>query len=705
VLGRWALAAVPVLLWVWCWATPAFAQSARLVLRWKDVPDARGYELQIARDAAFVEVVLQTRVPLAAYRWDVLPQATHWWRVRSFDAEGRPSEWSQPRTVALESTVPVPRLPADDAQVACGQPVEVAFEPSPLVREFLVELSQSKDFAPARQLSSKSAASPLGVLGAGVWYWRAKAVDVRGRTGEASGVRRFTVRPAATKPRPVADVVLGVPSVSLSWAEVACASSWLVEASNETREKVSLPSPTTSLAFKPNAAGEYRWRVAAVDERGVPGEWSPEATFRVRLATPVPRGESSTPLKLDLAWQPTVGASQYRVEVATERDFKQLLASGQVTGSAFRATDVPPGPVYWRVFARDDGGHSSAASEPRAVDVVAPDPLDAIVWTRPEGDVVVSAGAEVPIDWRPVDKAIFYELEVDGVIRPVPAPPKTVSDLAAGAHQVRLRARGNASRSSAWTAPKEIFVGTPAVESAEVSLSGDQVRVVLRDGKRRPVVDVVPRFTVARGAIDAPTGNQGAFVARWRAPADGEDVLRIEERAFRVEVELERPLPVAWSVGLRLGGLFNFSSVSSPTAGAGLTWLLPVFSRRLGLEARVGLYAASRAVDLGPDRVAASAWVVPFSALLGWHQPVGGFVVSAGVGPAFQVVALEVAGLTETRVVGDLELAVRLARALGPGRVEVELSGLFGSVDGQLARLRAGGLGLKLGYAFDLGAR
>ena len=88
-----------------------FAQSARIVLRWKDVPGAKGYELQIAKDAAFVEVVLQTRVPTPAYRWEQLPSVTHWWRVRSFDAEGRASEWSQPRTVALESTVPIPKLP------------------------------------------------------------------------------------------------------------------------------------------------------------------------------------------------------------------------------------------------------------------------------------------------------------------------------------------------------------------------------------------------------------------------------------------------------------------------------------------------------------------------------------------------------------------------------------------------------------------
>ena len=302
------------------------------------VPKPRkGYELQIAKDPAFVEVVLQTRVPTPAYRWEQLPSVTHWWRVRSFDGEGRPSEWSQPRTVALESTVPVPKLPADEALLPCAQSVELSFEASPLIKEFLVEVSTSKDFAPARQLTSKSPNVSLGTLSAGTWFWRAKALDVRGRTGESTGARKFTIRPAAPKiAKPAADVVLGAPTVTLSWGDVACAVSWVVEASTDTKDKVSLVAKTSSLGFKPNAAGEYRWRVAAVDERGTPGEWSQESVFKVRLATPTPRGESSTPLKLDLAWTPVIGATQYRIEIASERDFKQVLSSGTVTGSQFR---------------------------------------------------------------------------------------------------------------------------------------------------------------------------------------------------------------------------------------------------------------------------------------------------------------------------------------------------------------------------------
>jgi hypothetical protein len=688
------------------WAQQAVSQTARLVLRWKDVPGTQGYELQLAKDPAFVEVVLQTRVPTPAYRWEQLPSATHWWRVRSFDGEGRPSEWSQPRTIALESTVPVPRLPADEALLPCAQSVELTFEPSPLIKEFLVEVSSSRDFSPARQLTSKSPSVSLGALGAGAWFWRAKALDVRDRTGESTGVRKFTIRPGAPKiARPAADVVLGAPTVTLAWGDVACAVSWVVEASTDTKDKVSLVAKTQTLGFKPNAAGEYRWRVAAVDERGTPGEWSQESVFKVRLATPSPRGESSTPLMLDLAWTPVVGATLYRVEIASERDFKQLVSSGTVTGSQFRATDVAPGLVYWRVAAKDDMGHTSLPSEPRSVDVVAPEPLATVTWLTPSSDVVVKPGEPVDLAWNAVDKAIFYELELDGVTTPVPSSPKVLSELPEGPHTLRIRAKGNSSRVSAWTEPRELFVGVPLVSRAEVTLAGDELHIVFKDGKGRHVMGLSPRLFVEKGFIEAPVAKDGFFTARWTAPADGEDVLRIEERDFVTELDLARPLPAMVSVSARAGGLFNFSSVASPTVTVGLLWRLPVLSRRLGLEARAGVYAASRSVDFGVEQVKAQAWVFPFSLLVGWHQPIGAWVVRGGIGPAFQLAHLSVGAARETRVAGDLELAVGLARPLGPGAIELEVSGLFGTLDGELATLSASGAGLKVGYSFDLGGR
>jgi hypothetical protein len=679
----------------------ALAQTARVVLRWREVPGASGYELQIAKDSGFLEVVLQTRITVSAYRWEHLPTSTHWWRVRSVDAEGRPSEWSQPKTVAVESNVPTPTSPANEAFLPCGNAVELTFETGSPTQRLEVELSASKNFAPARSVTGPGPSVSLGVVSPGVWFWRARAVDFQGRLSEPSVVRSFTVRPATPKPKTTTDVGLGVPSATLAWTEVPCAVGYVVEASSDGREKVSFSTTSSSVVFKPNEVGEVRWRVAARDVTGASSEWSALASFRVRLPAPVLKSESSTPLKLDLAWAPVIGASQYRVEVAAAPDFKQLVASGNTAASQFRVPNVAPGRVYWRVTARDEQGHTSLPSEVRQVDVVAPEPLPPVGWRTPSGDTIVPEGGAVELAWTAIPQATSYEVELDGMASVVPIPTKVLTGLPPGAHAVRVRAKGEFGRVSAFTPPIEVFVGMPKVESAEVTVFGEDVQVVLKD-KRGRILSATPTLSVARGRIGAPQMTSTGSIARWWPPADGEDTLTIKEREFIATVELETALLPMWSVAFRAGGIFNFSSVASPTATFGLIWRLPVVQRRLALEARVGVYQSQRTVDFGIERVFSRAWILPVSLLLAWHQPIGPWMVRGGVGPAFQVAALEVGDAREARIIGDFELALGFGRRLGPGFLELEVSGLFGGIDSPIAKLSAGGLGVRIGYLFDL---
>lgn len=331
-----------------------------MVLRWKDVPGASAYELQIAKDAAFVEVVLQTRTTTAGYRWEQLPTTTHWWRVRSVDADNRLSEWSAPRTVAVDSAVPTPLKPADGAVFACGATVGLELAASPLVKEYQVELSPSADFAGARLLKSATPTFELPGLSAGAWFWRARAVDVRDTRSGAGPVRSFTVRVAPPRLRPAADAVLPA-QVNLTWAAAGCAVSYVVEASHDGHDRVSLPAAATQLSFKASAAGDYRWRVASLDDKGTAGEWSPESVFRVRLAAPRLKGEAVA-ARAELSWSPVAGATAYTVELTRGR----ATSTAAVAGTTWRSEPLVEGEYTWRVIARDGAGHASVASEPRA---------------------------------------------------------------------------------------------------------------------------------------------------------------------------------------------------------------------------------------------------------------------------------------------------------------------------------------------------
>ncbi len=682
----------------------AAAQNARIVLRWKDVPGASAYELQIARDPAFVEVVLQTRTTTAGYRWEQLPTTTHWWRVRSFDAEARPSEWSQPRTLAVDSAVPTPRLPADAATLACGATVQFELEPSPLVKEYLVELSASADFSGVRTLRAAGPALELPGLPPGTWWWRTRAVDIKDRTSGPGPVRSFSIRVAAPRPKALGDVPLGTPQVTLSWAPVGCAASYLVEATLDGKDRVSMPAERPQAIFKAGVAGEYRWRVVGLDERGAPGDFSAESVFRVRLPAPQLKVEALG-ATVQLAWGPVPTATSYRVELQRLGGKAPVaVAAATVPSPGWRTPELPPGRYQWRVVAKDALGHVSAASEYRVFERAADVGLAMPTFLSPEADLALAVGAEVDLAWAPVPGAVRYEVELDeSALQLVQSPTLRTPPLAEGPHRVRVRALGDQFRVSPWSAVLELYAGVPPVVRAEATVAGAVVQVRLLDARGREVREVEPRLRVRDGALGPVALRDGRWQASWQAPASGHDVLTVEERAFAVALPLVAPVDRPFSLAARGGGIFNGGAVASPTGQLAFTARLPWLRRRLGAELRVGVFGAGGALDVEGVRVVGQAALVPASLLVAWHQDLGPLQLKVGVGPALQLAWLTVIDQQELRAAPGVEAAVALSRRLGPGRVELDVSYLHARLETPLARLSAGGVGVRVGYAVDFG--
>ncbi|MEW5740338.1 MAG: hypothetical protein AB1938_15525, partial [Myxococcota bacterium] len=628
----------------------AWAQTARVVLRWKEVPGAKAYELQIAKDPTFVEVVLQTQTTTAGYRWEELPTAAHWYRVRSFDAEGRPSEWSPARTIAVDSALPAQVKPDDGATVPCGAATTFEVGASQLVKEYLLELSSTQDFSRARTTSSVTPSFQVADLSPGTWWWRVKAVDVKGRPVGPGPARSLQVRLVAPKPKAVGDVTLGNAQVTLSWAPVACAARWVVEATHDGKERISIPSAQPSVAFKTGTAGEYRWRVAGVDEAGRTGEFSAELSFRVRLPSPEPKGEVVSGRFAELSWSAVASATSYRVELFQGEVGDTPLASTPVTQTAWRSPELKPGRYAWQVTAKDAQGHLSAPSAPRFFERLAPISLATPACDAPREGEALDEGATVEVRWPSVSGAVRYEVVVDD------APPVTVDSspwtspaLPAGPHQVKLRAL-SVEGVSEWSAPRHFHVGVPEVQRADLTLVGEEVRVTLRDAAGHPIEKARPSLRVAQGQLSPAEERQGEWVARWAPPDDGKDTLYLEERAFRAEWPLQRPLPAPLTLAAYAGGLFNGGAVASPTGSLGIAWRLPVLKRQLSLELRGGFYATSSQTSVGPLTVTGSGWLFPLALLAGWNQPIGAYLLRGSVGPGLQVGTFEVDGARSTAV-------------------------------------------------------
>ncbi len=686
-----------------CFASAAaLAEQARVALRWRDVPGASAYELQIAKDNAFVEVVLQTRTTTAGYKWEQLPKATHYWRVRSIDGEGRASEWSAPKAVAVEAGAASARSPDDSAVWPCGSPVSFVAEPSTMVKEYVLQISGTKDFASIKELRSKSGTF-TAPLDAGTWYWRLIGLDLRDKLTEKSPVRTLHVKVAPPKLKPSGDSTPGG-SATLSWAPSDCAASYLVEAWVEGGEHVTLPAPAQAqLSFKTPASGDYHFRVAGLDAQNRPGEWSPEQKLRSRFASPNVKGEAVLGRSAELHWEETPGAASYKVEVSARKDFKTVDAHGSATTGVFKTVPLEPGAWFWRVMAVDAKGQASPPSEPREFDVHSVEPLATPELFEPKDGASLLSKQPFMVSWFKVPEAEKYVLELDGVeFPPIASLTQRLAGVKDGPHYLRVRAIGAADRDSLASEARTFYVGVPKVKKAKVNQTGFDVEVVLFDEAGNPVEGARPQFWSKAGGIGKVTSEGGRQHFTWSPKDSGDATLVVRERDFKTELLLTEPTPPPFSVGAVGGFGFNFGAVSSLVAGANAGYDLPAFQRHVAVELRALAYGAAFDAPSGTARVPGSALLVPVEAMGAFRVWLGGFELKASAGFSLTVASLTVGSERDLTASPGVLLGGSVGRRVGSGLVTLEVQGLYSTIDSRLMKLNSGGLMVTFGYAFSL---
>ncbi|MBI3181263.1 MAG: hypothetical protein HYZ28_03880 [Myxococcales bacterium] len=723
----------------------AYAQTARVALRWKAVPGAARYELEIARDSGFKQVVLRTAVETAGHRWEELPAVTYYWRVRSIDAEGRLGEWSAPQTIAPAAAAPSPVAPANGEVVACSESarsVQLTVESSRFLKEYFFEVASDARFTSRlAERRSTTARADFPLTATGTFYWRASGTDLAGRATASGESRSFRVALGAPRPRPLPGAVWAPPvpgerrsatSVMLSWGELPCAAGYKTEVWKEGSERRSpFSSPGSAFAYSPPAPGEYAFRVAAVDAQGAAGEWSPAASFAVRLPGPSLLGPADGATvasrraipALELRWTAVPEAAEYEVQLSKDSSFQDPQVE-RARASSISIAPPEAGTHHWRVLAIDSSGLRSAASEARSLQAVLLTPLPAPRATSPPPEAVLPRSEEVSLGWEPVPEAASYEVSVgplsegEPATRTAKASPLPVADLADGEHAFRLRAVDAEGAAGEWSAPTSFWLGVPPIKQAVLarpaappeagSASLAVLHLHLLDSRGRPVRGASPEATATHGSVEKVTESEEGYEIGYRPPGElpeaGEDSLRIRERDFAVVARVPLTRGVRrLSAAARVGWNSNLGALSSPYFSADVTYRTGALSDRLLLSVRAGLYGGRAEIAAGlPAPVQASAQVAPLSALALYAMPLEPVELYAGLGPSVQLAKLELGESFELRPVAGAHAVLGGRRRVGNGALSAELGLLMGGLDASLARLRTGGLNLAVGYGVEL---
>ncbi|MDH3714106.1 MAG: FecR domain-containing protein [Gammaproteobacteria bacterium] len=205
-----------------------------------------------------------------------------------------------------------------------------------------------------------------------------RAIDAAGLAG-ANARHEFEVQQP-----PAAPVLLAPPDLS-DWSESALTLRWsmppgvqlfrlqltrdptfanlLVERTSLRDIELTLPDDL--------ASGHYYWRVASVDPNGIQGPFAQPHEFTIHSLPTAPnvRVSALSAGKLDFAWSAVVDARGYRLLLARDARFNDIVLDIDTDATALRVASPPWGRYFVRVQSIGDSGRAGASSPVRALQV------------------------------------------------------------------------------------------------------------------------------------------------------------------------------------------------------------------------------------------------------------------------------------------------------------------------------------------------
>ncbi len=175
--------------------------------RWSNAAEAASYRIQIARDAAFADLLLDR--PVRADRFtpeDGLKPAVYHWRVASVRADGDQGPWGDAQQFTMLPPPPAPEPPAvSDGKVSFSW----SSEPG---QTFLFQLARDAAFSDMVQsMELKAPTAEIAGSAPGRYFMRYRATDPDGFVGPFSSAQGFEVPPPPEPDRPWWLLLLLVP--------------------------------------------------------------------------------------------------------------------------------------------------------------------------------------------------------------------------------------------------------------------------------------------------------------------------------------------------------------------------------------------------------------------------------------------------------------------------------------------------------------
>jgi len=340
-----------------------------LAFTWQAVPGAVAYRAQVARDAAFTEVLLDDVTASPALSWtDDLPDGPYVLRLRAIDAAGlEGGNLDHPFELDARPLPPSPQSPALGERVY-RHDVALSWAATPEAEGYVLQLAPTPEFGSGlveRRLAAVT--RHVETLAEGDWHWRAASLDAAGKQHVWSPHRAFRVQPLPNPPAAQARAEPG--QAHFAWSEVKGAARYGLElgASDDLRApQVKREVADASLAV-PLKAGKYFWRVRAIEADGQAGAWGAVSPVIVPPDAPGSLAARVTAGEVQATW--TGEAHAWKVEMSADPGFAKPLLSPLVADTRVALPKPEAGDYWLRVRGVGADGVEGPACAPLAVKV------------------------------------------------------------------------------------------------------------------------------------------------------------------------------------------------------------------------------------------------------------------------------------------------------------------------------------------------
>jgi hypothetical protein len=349
------------------------------------------YQWQLSNTPDFSNLLSDITLTTRTVETPSLSGGQYYSRLRGFDKDGHPSDWSPVHRVnfdvAGEEKPPAPKItnllikfkmpPASErAPTAADSPV-LEWSSVDVAKNYRWEIAPNPQFVGAKAMDTKNTKIAWTQYSPGKHYYRVFTRTELGQLSNASETGVLQVLGSVPVLQPVPPILVQetnpqavAPSkqAPVTWSSVSGAASYTVqmdtspEFTNPVEKLVAGRADTLELA----TPGKYFVRVKANNELGDEiSDYSQPVeaiyNYKIMLKKPVlrePMNKTTLFLQKDtepyvwLEWEPVKDALTYQLELSKVADFSKVMSREKLSETRFLIKNkIPYGNIYWRVRA------------------------------------------------------------------------------------------------------------------------------------------------------------------------------------------------------------------------------------------------------------------------------------------------------------------------------------------------------------------